>query len=75
MKTGIKPKKAKKNLKEVQAMTKLYKGAYDLLWGKLSKASQDLIIEEPLGRRAKEFAHDVAQLAESKRYDQLDNEE
>lgn len=71
MKTGIKPKE-KKDLKEVQAMTKLYKEAYDKLWNKLPTTSQNLILEEPLGRRAKQFAHEVAQKAESKRFDQLD---
>ncbi len=75
MNTGIKPKKAKKNLKEVQAMTRLYKEVYDELWNKMSKSSQNLIVEEPLGRRAKDFAHEVAKLAESKRYDQLGDEE
>ena len=75
MKTGIKPKKVKKDLKEIQAMTKLYKEAYDKLWNKMSKASQDLILEDPIGRRAKEFAHEVAKLAESNRYNQLGDDE
>tara|TARA_B100000579_G_C22769560_1_gene823267 strand:- start:694 stop:921 length:228 start_codon:yes stop_codon:yes gene_type:complete len=75
MNTGIKPKKAKKDLKEIQAMTILYKEVYDKLWNKMSKTSQDLIVEEPLGRRAKEFAHEVAKQAESKRYEQLGGEE
>ena len=71
MKTGIKPK-VKKDLKEAQAMTKLYKEAYDKLWNKLPITSQNLILE-PLGRRAKQFAHEVAQKAESKRFGQLDD--
>jgi len=75
MKTGIKPNKTKRDLKEIQAMTKLYKEVYDELWNKMSKASQDLIVEEPLGRRAKEFAHEVAKQAESKRYNELSDEE
>ena len=73
MKTGIK-EQAEVN-PEIQAMTLLYKETYDALWKKIPKTSQNLIIEEPLGRRAKQFARDVAKKAESKRYDQLDNGE
>ena len=73
MKTGIKEQTEVNP--EIQAMTLLYKESYDELWNKLPKTSQDLIIEEPLGRRAKSFAHEVAKKAEARRYDQLDGGE
>ena len=63
-------KKSKSNKKKsIELMTALYKKHYDELWSKLPATSQRLIIEEPLGRRAKSFAHEVAKKAESEAYD------
>ena len=69
MKTGI--KEQTQNQLEIQAMTLLYKVTYDELWERLDPVAQKGIIEEPLGRRAKTFAHDVAKRAEIKRYNEL----
>ena len=41
------------NKKSIELMTALYKKHYDELWSKLPPTSQQLIIEDPLGRRAK----------------------
>lgn len=60
---------------EVELMTLLYKETYDHLWNKMPKSSQDMILEDPLGRRAKEFAHEVAKQAEIKRANMLDDQE
>ena len=73
MKTGIK-ERVEPNL-EIQAMTLLYKQTYDELWGNVPEACRCLILEDPLGRRAKDFAHEVAKQAEVKRAYQLDEEE
>ena len=70
MNTGI--KEQTENQLEIQAMTLLYKETYDELWNGLDPVSQKGIVEDPLGRRAKAFAHDVAKKAEIKRYDELD---
>jgi len=70
MNTGI--KEQTENQLEIQAMTALYKETYDELWKELSTFVQKSIIEDPLGRSAKAFAHDVAKRAEIKRYNELD---
>jgi len=71
MNTGI--KEQTENQLEIQAMTLLYKETYDELWRKLSLFAQEDIVEDPLGRRAKAFAHDVAKMAEIKRYNELND--
>lgn len=57
-----------KSKKTIQLMTALYKKHYDALWESLQPTSRAFILEEPLGRRANDFAHEVAKNAESEAY-------
>jgi hypothetical protein len=56
------------NKKSIQLMTSLYKKHYEELWESLQPTSRALILDEPLGRRANDFAHEVAKQAEIEAY-------
>ena len=62
-------KKTKSNKRlAIETMTALYKKHYDDYWTSLAVTSQQMILEDPLGRRAKDFAHEVAKRAEAEAY-------
>ena len=54
--------------KAIHLMTALYNKNYDDLGESLRPISRALILEQPLGRRANDFAHEVAKTAESEAY-------
>lgn len=50
-------------------MAQIYEKAWHDLFYKKARFAQEDIIKNPDGRRAEQFAHEVAKLAESRAYD------
>ncbi len=50
-------------------MAQIYEKAWHDLFYKKARFAQEEIINNPDGRRAEQFAHEVAKLAESRAYD------